>query len=122
MSKVINLATYRGKSRKAYLAKHGTRIDRFVDKFVRLNVDVDFRQLTLDYQACRFGTAEGSWDYIHFREVLAEAMDEAFGAVLYRQLLAQPWFNNRLITQEEVIDRCLSSYVMSGSESAVRGR
>ena len=121
MSKIINLATYRGRSRKAYLAKHGARIDRFVEKFLTLNVDVDFHQLTLDYQAGQFG-GESSWDYVHFREILAEAMDEAFGTVLYRLLLAQPWFDNRLITQEEVIDRCLSSFVMAGCDYAIKGK
>ncbi len=122
MSNVINLATYKGRSRKAYLAKHGNRIDRIVEKFVRLNIDVDFRQLTLDYQAGRFGSDQVSWDYVHFREILAEALDEAFGTVLYRLLQAQPWFDNRLITQEEVIDRCLSSFVMAGCEYAIKGK
>lgn len=121
MSKVINLATYRGKSRKAYLSKHGGRIDLFVQKFLQLNVDVDFHQLTLDYQAGQFG-AESSWDYVHFREILADAMDEAFGIVLYGQLLKQPWFDNRLMTQEQIIDRCLSNFVMAGCEYAITGK
>ncbi len=121
MSKVINLATYRGRSRKAYLAKHGARIDLFVQKFLQLNLDVDFEQLTLDYQAGRFG-GESSWDYIHFRELLADAMDEAFGTVLYQMLQKQVWFDQRLITQEQVIDRCLSSFVMAGCEYQVKGK
>ncbi len=121
MSKVINLASYRGRSRKAYLAKHGGRIDLFVQKFLQLNLDVDFEQLTLDYQAGRFG-GENSWDYVHLRELLADAMDAAFGNVLYQLLQKQPWFDQRLITQGQVIDRCLSSIVMQGYDYAIKGK
>ena len=118
MRSVINLATYRRKSRKAYLAKHGSRIDRFVERFVRSHIDVDFRHLAEDYQAGRFGADQASWDYVHFREILAEALDEVFGKTLYRLLLAEPWFDNRLITQDEIIERCLSTYVLSRCETA----
>ena len=85
-----------------------------------LNLDVDFEQLALDYQAGRFG-GESSWDYIHFRELLAEAMDEAFGTVLYQMLQKQHWFDSRLVSQEQVIDRCLSSFVMAGT-ARVKGK
>ena len=120
MSSVINLATYRRKSRKAYLAKHGTRIDRLVERFVRSNVDVDFLQLAEDYQAGRFGAEQASWDYVHFREILAEALDEVVGKALYQLLLAQPWFDNRLITQDEIVERCVSTYVLGRCESGLR--
>src|SRR5689334_9217885 len=87
MSKVINLATYRSKSRKDYLAKHGHRLDRFVEKFVRQNIDVDFRQLADDFVSGRYGMSQEAWDYVRFRETLAEALNDAFGASLYRLLL-----------------------------------
>jgi hypothetical protein len=119
MSKVINLATFRIKSRKAYLDKHGGRIDRLVERFVRANIDVDFRQLAEDYQAGRYGGDQACWDYVQFREVLAEALDAAFGKALYAMLMTQPWFDDRFITQEEVVDRCLSTYVLSRCEYAL---
>jgi len=119
MSKVVHLANYRRKTRQAYLAKHGTRLDRFVERFVSLNLDVDFRQLAEDYQASRYGDSRAAWDYVHFREILAEALDEAFGAAIYKLLLQQPWFDYRLITQEEIVDRCLSQYVLSRCEYAL---
>jgi hypothetical protein len=111
MGTVVNLALYRRKSRKDFLAKHGARIDRVVERFVN-DIDVDFRQLAADYQD-RYGTGQASWDYVEFREILAEAIDEAFGRALYEQLRAQRWFDNRLITKEEIIERCLSTYVLS---------
>jgi hypothetical protein len=112
MSNVISLANYRRSSRKAYLAKNGARLNRFVERFVKQYVDVDFRQFTLDYQANQRQWADAAWDYVEFREVLAEALDAAFGSEIYRLLAAEPWFDRRMITQEEVIDRCITIFIM----------
>lgn len=119
MSKVIQLATYRSRSRKAYLAKYGARLDRFVERFVRQNIDVDFRQLADDFVAGRYGVSQEAWDYVRFRETLAEALNDAFGKALYQLLQGERWFECRWITQEEVIDRCLSTYIMSRCQYAV---
>lgn len=118
MSDVICLQNYRRVSRKAYLAKNGGRLTRFVERFVRLYVDVDFRQLTDDFQALQPQGLEAAWDYVEFREVLAEALDAAFGRQIYTMLAAEPWFDRRVITQEEVIDRCITTYVMGRCASA----
>jgi len=119
MSQVIHLANYKRKSRQAYLAKHGQRLDRFVERFVSERIDFDFRQLAQDYQAGHYGNAQDSWDYVHFREILADALNEVFGTLLYKLLLAQSWFDDRLITRDEIIDRCLSTYIMSHCEYAI---
>ena len=118
MSNIICLANYRRTSRKAYLAKNGGRLNRFVQRFVNQYVDVDFRQLTDDYQANQPQGVNAAWDYVEFREILAEALDAAFGQQIYRMLEAEPWFDRRMITQEEVIDRCITTYVMERCASA----
>lgn len=119
MSNVITLATYRRRSRKAYLAKYGGRLDLFVERFVRSQMDIDFRQLADDYVSGRYGEHQEAWDYVHFREALAEALDELFGHALYQELRAQRWFDPRMITQEEIVDRCLSTYIMARCQYAV---
>lgn len=119
MSTVVNLATYRRKSRKAYLAKYGARLDRFVERFVRQNIDVDFRQLADDFVAGRYGATQEAWDYVYFRETLADALNEAFGQALYQSLRLERWFDYRQITRDELVDRCLSSYIMSRCQYAV---
>lgn len=117
MSNVVNLAAFRRKTRKAFLGKHGARLDRFIDRFVHAHIDVDFRQIQDDYQevCAQSGT---SWDYIRFREVLTEALDEVFGKTIYEQLLREHWFDATLITKDEIVERCLRAYVM-GSDTAV---
>ena len=112
MGTVTNLSNYKRKFRKVFLAKHGARIDRMVEGFLRLNVDCDFVQLAEDYQSGQQGLDLPSWDYIHFREILAEALDQVFGNALYDQLRMQPWFDSSLIRRDEVIDLCLSTYVL----------
>jgi hypothetical protein len=119
MSNLVNLATYRRKSRKAYLAKYGARLDLFVERFARQNIDVDFRQLADDFVAGRYGTSQEAWDYVHFRETLADALNEAFGQALYQSLRAERWFDYRQITRDEIVERCLSSYIMSRCQYAV---
>lgn len=121
MSKVIQLAVFRRSTRKAFLGKYGPRLDRFIRRFIESNIDVDFRQIQDDYQdlCARAGT---SWDYIHFREILTDALDELFGKTLYDLLLREPWFDARLITKDEIIERCLSAYVMGANAAALSGK
>lgn len=111
MGKVVNLANFRSLSRKNYLAKHGSRLDHFVSRFVNSHVDVDFRNLAAEYQEHHLEGQE-AWDYVDFREVLGEAFEEAFSAVLYDELSKQRWFDGRHVTKEEILDRCLSAYII----------
>jgi hypothetical protein len=117
MSNVVHLAAFRRKTRKVFLGKHGARLDRFIQRFISAHIDVDFRQIQDDYQevCARSGT---SWDYMRFREVLMEALDEVFGKTLYEQLVREHWFDSKLITKDEIVERCLRAYVM-GSDAAI---
>jgi hypothetical protein len=119
MSNIIKLADFRHRSRKDFLAKHGGRLDTFVERFVSLNIDIDFRQLAHDYQANGVGPDESAWDYVHFREILSEALEKTFGDLLYRSLIEQHWFDQKLISKDEVIDRCLVTYIMSQCQYAL---
>ena len=114
MGQLIQLALYRRKARQTYLAKYAGRIDHLIESFVRLHVDVDFRQLAEDFQSGRSGQDHPSWDYVEFREVLAEALDEVFGKAMYEMLQRQHWFDCTVISKDEIVDRCLSTYVLAG--------
>jgi hypothetical protein len=111
MGNVINLANYKSNCRKSYLAKHRSRLDLFVARFVSSNIDVDFRTLAAEYQD-RHGGYQEAWDYVDFRELLEEAFEQAFSAVLSEELKKQRWFDGRHVTHAEVLDRCLSAYII----------
>jgi len=121
MSNVLNLAQYRKRTRKTYLSKYGTRLNRFLERFVEQHMTVDFRQMASDYQAGRFAAYEGAWDYVHFREILAEAMDEVFGELLYGELQKERWFDARVVTKDELVERCLSLYIMNECQYGLAG-
>lgn len=118
MSNLIKMSDFRSRNRKEFLTKHGARLDSFVERFVSVNIDFDFRQLAQDYQ--QNGTVnEAAWDYVHFREILSEALERAFGDLLYRMLREQTWFDPRLISKEEIIDRCLVTYILHQCQYAL---
>ena len=119
MSNVISLKTFRYRTRKAFLVKYGTRLDGFLAQFIQTQIEDDFRGMAMDYQAGRSAVQDASWDYVHFREILAEAMDEVFGRVLYDLLLLQPWFDGKLVARDEIMDRCLSMYIMNECNYAI---
>jgi hypothetical protein len=118
MNNVVNLARYRSKTRKAYLAKYGSRIDRLLANFIRNHMDVDFLQLAEDYQSGRQDLDMVSWDYVDFREILTESLDQVFGAKLYELLKQQPWFDSALIRQDEIVERCLTTFVLGPANAA----
>lgn len=113
MGKVINLTEFRCKTRKDYLAKNGARLDAFIHRWVKQNIDVDFRQLAEDFQQGQSGGDYTAWDYAEFRDLLTEALDQAFGETIYRLLRDQHWFDDRQISKDELIERCLSAYILA---------
>ena len=112
MGQVISLAQQRRRRRQAYLAKHGSRLDRFVARWVATTIDVDLAQLANDFQRGRLDVAQETWDYNQFRDVLVDALNEAFGRDLYALLASQTWFDRTHISRDEIIERCLSHYVL----------
>ena len=121
MSKLLSLRGYRAKKRQGYLARYNARIDRIIEIFVETHIDVTLGEMQSLYMAGSLAPAPEAWDYVHFRETLAEVLDEVFGKVLYEQLTAQYWFDTRMMSQDEVIERALRSYIMEQCEYAVTG-
>jgi hypothetical protein len=121
MTKLISLRAYRSKRRQAYLARHGARIDRIIEKFVSQQIDVTFREMQSHYLAANHEPAPEAWAYVHFREILAEVIDEVFGPALYTLLRGQYWFEPRMMSQDEVVERAVRSYIMEQCDYAITG-
>ena len=121
MNKVISLRGYRSKRRQTYLARYGGRIDRIIETFVDQHVDVTLSEMQSHYMAGSFSPAPEAWDYVHFREILAEVLDEVIGKTLYALLNSQYWFDTRMMSQDEVVERALRSYITEQCEYAVTG-
>ena len=121
MSNVVCLRSYRSKNRKDYLAKHGARIDRFIAEFVQKHLAMDFRNLAALYQDGKWECSEAAWDYIDFREILREAIEQALSQSLLDELRLQPWFDDRYISYDSVMERCVSTYIIDQCEYAITG-
>jgi hypothetical protein len=121
MSKLISLRAYRSKRRQTYLARYGGRIDRLIERFVSQQIDITFREMQSHYLASNLGTASESWDYVHFREILAEVIDEVFGKALYELLRGQFWFEPHMVSQDEAVELAVRSYIMEQCDYAITG-
>jgi hypothetical protein len=113
MQNVISLREYRKRLRKVFLTKHKVRLDRFIARFIDHHLDMDLLRDTYAAQTADGSHLEASWDYSEFRDILAETLDRTVGQDLYRQLKSEKWFDHRLVTRDEVIERCLSDYILT---------
>ncbi len=119
MSKVINLDQFRRKNRKAYLAKYSDRLDKLISTFVMTHIDTDFRQLASDFLTGKYGSNEEAWDYVDFRELLSEAIDQVFGDMLMDLIKTQHWYDRTMISRDEIIERSITAYVLGHQRVAL---
>lgn len=126
MENVVFLNRYRKKQKTEWLAKHGIRLDRFIENFITANFNVDFRLVTETYQQLQECQAGGfgndvAWDYHDLREILESAVIEAFGPVLWQELELQYWYDARMFSKDEVVDRLLTRFIMGRAPRKTRG-
>lgn len=120
MKAVISLDSYRVKRRRLYLQQHRTLIDEFIQFFIGQNFPSNFDHLESRYLAVKSYQNEMAWDYYDFRECLKEAIGEVFGQQLWAEIRKKNWFNSTFISQEELVDRCLSLFVLGPAVSGLR--
>jgi hypothetical protein len=117
MVEVISLDSYRWKRKRLYMAQHRSLIDDFVRFFIRQNFQSNFAHLEDRYLALKSLQNEMAWDYYDFRECLREAILEVFGQQLWQEIRHKSWFDPIFITQEELIERCVSIFVLGPAAS-----
>jgi len=109
---VVDLRKYRHRQRKTWLAKYGVRLDRFVANFIALHFHDDFARVSAIYQTQCREEAQLCWDYHDLRETLEEAIATTFGDQIYGELQRQFWFDERIVSRDEVMERVTSSFVL----------
>lgn len=119
MQNIVELTDYKRKLRKSFLAKHKARLDLFIGRFINQHLDMDLLRLSYTQHDGVDGLSqEESWDYVAFREILVDALDQTIGTELYSQLKRERWFDSRVVTRDEVIERCLSGYILNQCQYA----
>lgn len=119
MKTVISLDNYRMKRRRLYLQMHRSLIDESIQSFIAQNFHLHFDNLENRYIAAKSLQNEMAWDYYDFRECLKEAIEEVFGQQLMAEIRKKAWFNPTFLGQEELIDRCLSLFVLGPAVSGM---
>jgi len=112
MGHLVNLKSFRKKKRDEFYRKHGSKLDIFILRFMNENFPTDFFQIALYYQELQMQNEELLWDYVAFRDLLIDAVEKTFGSALMNELEKQPWFDRLSISKEEVVERCLSIFII----------
>ena len=100
---------------------HGTRLTQFIREFVACHVDIDFRRLCTIVEAMRSRATEqsdlsNSWDQIDMHEILFDALDVFLRDKLEDALWRTRWLDRRIISVDELIELCLTEYVLRSDQ------
>jgi len=121
MGKVVYIKDYRRGLRRQYLAKNQARIDKFIARFITLNFPIDFQELSYRYLDIQRQNDAITWDYIDLRDILHDAIELAYGDELQEALAKEFWYRDNYLSFDEVLDRCLSYYILGQSKTAEAG-
>lgn len=113
---LYNLKDYRASRKKVWLAKNQKKLSAFLGSYLGKNVDISYQDLYSLYNTHREEYRQGVWDYQEFRDFLYDEMSASFMEDLYGTLCAQSWFDSKVFSKEQVLDYCLSYYIVSSSQ------
>lgn len=112
MCQVIELAKYRTNKRRAYLKRYDAQLSKFISQFLDANLRYSFEAISYHSMNVRSQEQSEAWDYVDFRENLKDAFHEAFGKQLWAECQRLYWFDMRFLSQDELIDRCVSRMIL----------
>jgi hypothetical protein len=112
MGRIVKFHRARQNSARVWRMRHGWAIRRFVTDFLRANLTVCFADVTRRYQEELRRGSEIVWDYDAWREALREAFEEILGLELRRALAREVWYDRALLPSAEVIDLCLTAWIL----------
>lgn len=117
MSEVTNLSRYRQQRRTLYLKSHSHHLEKFFASFVARYFKETYDIISSQYMSCKVSQNEMAWDYHDFRDSLKEAIADVYGDLIWSEISKLYWFDPRLISRDEVMDRCTTYFILA--ETAV---
>lgn len=120
MGNILQLSDFRKKKRQVFYRKNGDKLERFINTFLDSHVNIDFTEIAERYVNQRISENEEVWDYLDLREALREAFSLMFGEKLKIELQLLWWFDLNLVGVEEMVDRCLSTYILSNGNKIAK--
>lgn len=119
---IINLRDYKQGKRADFRVKYVARVDKFIAEFVSSRLFEDFIHLAHSYVAQHADKNAATWDYVSLREILQEAMAATIASELMGQLRLEFWFNEKWMSQDEIISRTLSAFVLGPAKPHLKTR
>jgi hypothetical protein len=116
MGKLIHIEKYKGEKRKAYLKRYDTQIKKFIASFLERNLSFSFEELSYQFIAHQQQTA--AWDYVDFRDTLRDGFHEAFAEELIKACRAHYWYDERFISEDELVEYCVSQVILGNNRIA----
>ncbi|RZA16705.1 MAG: hypothetical protein EOP10_24105 [Proteobacteria bacterium] len=116
MGQLIQIDKYKGDKRKAYLKRYDTQIKKFIATFLDRHLSFSFEDLSYYFIANQQQTA--SWDYVDFRDTLRDGFHEAFAKELKTACQSQYWYDERFITEDELVEQCVSQVILGNDRIA----
>ncbi len=112
VNKIIDMRKYRRQRQHQFLKKHKVRIDRVIFDTLQQTMFFELdRYLDLISQKSSH-SADFSWDYISFRELIIESLDRHIGDQVYSNLKKRLWFDKRWFSRDQMLERALSNLVL----------
>lgn len=120
-SNIVELAEFKRARKRHFLSEHASRLDEFFSQFVAIHFSINFDIFNKVYLHQKLFQNEMAWDYYDFREELGEAIRSVYGPIIWQQINQLNWFDPRLFTYDEAIERCTSKFILSGDEISDAG-
>ena len=117
-NKIIDMREHRQRRRKRYLSLHGDRLDSFIGEYVESNMPFDLNDLTQIYLGAMQTEEFPGMSHLDFREVVSTAINYCLGKDLIEALQANTWYDRSFISDEEVIDRSTSYFILRKGQVA----
>ena len=116
MSTVIKMEDFKKRQRRRYLKTHHVHIERFIERFISVNAPVSIDDFVHQYQLLQRNNCQDSWDYLDLRELIIQSLEKSIGKMLANELAAQPWYDERWLSWERILEHCLAALVAKGDE------
>lgn len=117
MGQLIHLERYKGQKRKDYLKRYDAQIKKFVSTFLDQHLSFSYEELSYYFIAQQ--QQAQSWDYVDFRDSLRDGFHEAFSRQLIKACREQYWFDEKFISEDELVEHCVSQLIL-GSDRIAR--
>jgi hypothetical protein len=113
MNKVVDINKYKNKQQRSWLRVHETRLNRIISHHISNNLGIALDDVAHAYRTQQVANLEESWDQWDLRDLISEVLSKT-GIVqkIYVDLSKEVWFKQKMISEEKLLDLCVSRYIL----------